>query len=174
MSKTSVVSSKFSSLEIVDSAKFDNEIVFEDLVMEGTNLEILCSENITISSAGDTTPDWGVDVLAVGPITVSSAANTTYILGGYTDGVTPVSGSVRIGHSTSTTPATAFQVSWDSGTTSNRIGAFGVTPVIRPTTAAAEPAFVVGAGTAVNITSTFGGYTVGQVVTALQALGFLT
>lgn len=56
----------------------------------------------------------------------------------------------------------------------DKFGLWGVTPIARPTTAFAAAAFVAGAGTAVNDASTFGGYTLKQVVQALQSLGLLT
>lgn len=55
------------------------------------------------------------------------------------------------------------------------VGLYGVTPVTRATTGIAEAAFVENAGgTAVNADSTFGGYTLQQVVQALQSIGILT
>lgn len=65
----------------------------------------------------------------------------------------------------------AIEVS-DNGTAS-QVGFFGATPVLRPTTAIAPATFVAGAGTAVNDTSTFDGYTIAKVVAALRALGIL-
>ncbi len=60
------------------------------------------------------------------------------------------------------------------GVSGNSIGFYGVTPIARPTTAGAAAAFVANAGTAVNDASTFGGYTLRQVVQALQSIGILT
>lgn len=54
-------------------------------------------------------------------------------------------------------------------------GLYGVTPVTRATTGIAEATFTENAGgTAVNVDSTFGGYTLQQVVQALQDIGILT
>jgi hypothetical protein len=61
----------------------------------------------------------------------------------------------------------------DNGT-ANLLGFFAVAPVVRQTTAAASSARVAGAGAAVTDTDTFGGYTIGQIVTALQSYGLLT
>jgi len=55
-----------------------------------------------------------------------------------------------------------------------RMGFYGATPIVRPTTADAAAAFVAGAGVAVQDVSTFDGYTLAQVVSALRRLGFLT
>lgn len=54
------------------------------------------------------------------------------------------------------------------------IGFYGVTKISRPTTAFTPATFTANAGTAINNASTFDGYTVGQVVAALKALGLLT
>ena len=56
----------------------------------------------------------------------------------------------------------------------NMLGFYGVTPTARATTSIGAAAFVAGSGTAVNSASTFGGYTIAQIVAALQALGLLT
>jgi hypothetical protein len=58
--------------------------------------------------------------------------------------------------------------------TTQKIGFYNASPVVRPDTGVAEAAFVENAGgTAVNDDSTFGGYTLRQVVQALQNLGLL-
>lgn len=58
--------------------------------------------------------------------------------------------------------------------TSQKLGFYNATPVVQPTTGVAEAAFVENSGgTAVNVDSTFGGYTIQQVVEALQTLGLL-
>lgn len=56
-----------------------------------------------------------------------------------------------------------------------KVALFDATPIARPTTGIAEAAFVENAGgTAVNVDSTFGGYTLQQIAQALQNLGILT
>lgn len=54
------------------------------------------------------------------------------------------------------------------------VGFYGVTPVARATTAGGSAAFVANAGTAINTLSTFDGYTIPQIVTALRNIGALT
>jgi hypothetical protein len=54
------------------------------------------------------------------------------------------------------------------------IGLYGVTPIIRPTTASAAATFSQLSGNAVNDASTFDGYTLLQVVKALRDMGVLT
>lgn len=57
--------------------------------------------------------------------------------------------------------------------TTQKLALYGKTPIVQPTTGVAAAAFVVGAGTAVNDASTFGGYTIKQIVQALQNIGVL-
>ena len=57
---------------------------------------------------------------------------------------------------------------------SNTLGFYSATPIARPTTAGASATFVANTGTGVNDASTFGGYTLRQVVQALQSIGILT
>ncbi|AGH57634.1 tail fiber protein [Cyanophage KBS-S-2A] len=74
-------------------------------------------------------------------------------------------GDITVGTTTGTKIGTA---------TSQKIGFYNATPVVQPTTGVAEAAFVENSGgTAVNVDSTFGGYTIQQVVEALQTLGLL-
>lgn len=172
MSKHVVVSQKFSSLEIVDSAKFDNEIVFSDLSMSGSSLNIVGSEDVTISSTGTSSP-WGVNILSVGPVSISSTQSTNWVLAGFDDGVAPKSGTVGLGHSTGGSPIGGLLVEFESVSGEVRLGTFGATPVAQPTTAGASAAFVANTSGITNDTATFGGYTIGQVVQALQNLGLL-
>jgi len=172
MSKHVVGSQKFANLEILDSAKFDNEIVFEDLSMVGESLNIICSEDITLSSTGTSSP-WGVSVLSVGPVHISSSQSTNWITAGFNDGIAPTSGTVGIGHSTGGAPIAGLLVEFESTSGEVRLSAFGKTPVAQPTTASASAAFVHNGGSSVSVNDTFGGYTLGQVVQALKDIGLL-
>lgn len=58
-------------------------------------------------------------------------------------------------------------------TASQKLAFYGDTPIVQPTTAVASATAVHGSGQAVKDDSTFGGYTIGQIVTALQTLGLL-
>ena len=60
------------------------------------------------------------------------------------------------------------------GGSTSKIGLYGVTPVIRATTAGSAATFVQNSGTAINDASTFDGYTLKQVVKALRNCGALT
>lgn len=173
MSKQVVTSSKHSSVEVVDSLKLDNELVFEDLNMEGTALVMTASEDIVISSTGTETP-WGVSILSVGPVTSSSTESTNWVLSGFDDGTTQNDGSVVLGHSTATTPVAVVEAAYDGTADETRLGFFAATPVAQPTTAitGAVP-FAANTSAISDGTATYGGYTVGQLVAALQALGII-
>lgn len=54
------------------------------------------------------------------------------------------------------------------------VGFYGVTPVARATTGISAGAFVANTSGIADDTATFGGYTMGQVVAALKAIGILT
>lgn len=172
MSKNVVTSAKFSSIEVVDSAKFDNEIVYDDLVMTGAGLSITCSEDIILSSTGTSAP-YGISILSVGPVTSSSTGSYNWNLSGYQDGVADVDGSVVLGHSTATTPVSIVEAAYDATADESRIGLFGATAVAQPTTGIAAAAFVANTSGISDDTATFGGYTLGQIVAALQSLGAL-
>jgi len=58
-------------------------------------------------------------------------------------------------------------------TASEPVALFGATPVAQPTTAVSSAAVAGGGGAAVDDATTFGGYTLAQVVQALQNLGIL-
>jgi len=57
--------------------------------------------------------------------------------------------------------------------TNQKLAFWNKTPIVQPTTAIAGATFVANSGTAVNDASTFGGYTIKQVVQALQNVGLL-
>ena len=54
------------------------------------------------------------------------------------------------------------------------VGFYGVTAVPRPTTAVSPATFVANTSGIADDSATFGGYTIGQIVTALKSLGALT
>ena len=172
MSKQVVTSAKYSAVEVVDSLKADNELVFEDLNMEGTALVMTASEDIVISSTGTASP-WGVSILSVGPVTSSSTESTNWVLSGFDDGVTQNDGSVVLGHSTGTTPVAVVEAAYDATADETRLGLFGATPVAQPTTAIAAAAFNAGTSGIADDTATVGGYTLGQIAQAMLSLGAL-
>ena len=56
----------------------------------------------------------------------------------------------------------------------NKLGFYGVTAIVRPTTSVSAASFVANTSGIVDDTATFGGYTLGQIAQALQSLGLLT
>ena len=75
------------------------------------------------------------------------------------------SGDIDFGTTTGTKLGTA---------TSQKLSLWNATPIVQPTTAVAEAAFTENSGgTVVNVDSTFGGYTLQQIVQALQDIGAL-
>ncbi len=54
-----------------------------------------------------------------------------------------------------------------------KLGVWGATPIVQPTTGVAAATFTANSGTAVNDASTFDGYTIGQIVKALRNMGAL-
>lgn len=94
------------------------------------------------------------------------------------DGATTLNGTLAQNGTVTMSDGSNIAVGSTNGTkigtaTTQKIGFYNKTPVVRPDTGVAEAAFVEGTGTAVNDNSTFGGYTIQQVVQALQNLGLL-
>jgi hypothetical protein len=95
------------------------------------------------------------------------------------DGSTTLNGTLAQNGTVTMSDGSNIAVGSTNGTkigtaTTQKIGFYNASPVVRPDTGVAEAAFVENAGgTAVNDDSTFGGYTIRQVVQALQNLGLL-
>lgn len=143
---------KFHSLEVVDSAKFDNEVLFEDLTLDGTDMSIVCAGSFTVTSLAvdTTTPTPAVDhagivLRANEDVVVSSLGNTkvTAILSGQADvfgtGTGDADGTVVIGHTDNSANANATvavaQFGWTGGV--DTMGFFSATPVAQQTLPAA-------------------------------------
>ena len=172
MSNQIPTSARFSSIDVTNSARFQDEITFEELTMDGTGLTITATEDIVIESTATSTP-WGVSVLAVGPVVSASTASYNWTLSGVDD-VVNVDGSVVLGYSTATTPVAVVESGFYAATGVARLGFFATVPVDQPTDAIASAAPAgTGVGEVIAATTTFGGYTIGQIVTALVDLGLL-
>ena len=94
------------------------------------------------------------------------------------DGATTLNGTLAQNGTVTMSDGSNIVVGSTNGTkigtaTTQKIGFYNATPIVRPDTSVAASAFVAGTGTAVNDNSTFGGYTIKQVVQALQNLGLL-
>lgn len=172
MSNQTPTSSRFSSIDVTNSARFHDEISFTDLTMDGTSLAITVTEDVVIESTATEAP-WGVSLLAVGPVVSTSTGSYNWVLSGVDDTVN-VGGSVVLGYSTTTTPVPIVEAVFHAASGTARLGFFDTTAVEQPTTAI-TPAAAAGTGTGdvVAATTTFGGYTLGEVVAALLALGLL-
>lgn len=174
MASTSIGSQKFASLEIVDSAKFDNEIVFDTLSMIGTDLSMVVEEDITLSST-NTTGNGGVNILSGMDIHLMCTTDnsTVWLLGGVESTTSPVTGNVVIGHSSDTmNPPTPTITSAFDGT-NRQIGLFDASPVVQQTTIIPSAVYSSVGGSAVSTLDTFDGYTIGQVVAAMRNYGML-
>lgn len=125
--------------------------------------------DLTTRSLGDTAAIWlNGHIATVFNTTLKTlkSGGSPSVAGDYLDSVTSVStGIVTFGAG-----FTGVQL----GVTGGTIGCYGVTPVVRPTTAITAGSFVANAGTAVNSASTFNGYTLAQISAALNSLGLLT
>lgn len=109
----------------------------------------------------------GSDVTATIPAVTGTFAyiNSTGLGGMTVDGLTFVdAGNIAFNTTTGTKIGTA---------TTQKLGFWNKTPIVQPTTGITTAAFVVGAGTAVNDASTFGGYTLGKIAAALINVGIL-
>lgn len=168
MSKNIVVSQKFSDLEVVGSAKFDDEIVYADLVLDGTSLAVICSEDISLTSTGTASP-WGISLISNGPVGVTSARSNISLLAG-TDATTDYSGNVYLGYKTASSTVNIFQTQFDSGSGTSRIGFFAATPVIKQT--AVTPATTQGSSYVQADANTVV-TAVNGIITRLQAYGLL-
>ena len=57
--------------------------------------------------------------------------------------------------------------------TSQKLGVWNATPIVQPTTGISAAAFVANTSLTANDSATYGGYTIGQIVAALKAIGLL-
>ena len=175
MSKHVVGSAKFSSLEVVNDAKFDGDLTFDDLNMSGNSMVINVTEDLVINSTGEASPN-GVQVVSVGDVLTMSSAGTNSVLSGTYNGVGDgEDGEVILGYMDNDAEAVVPVVHavYTLGTDASSLGFLGATPVVQVTDAIAASAFVANTSGISDDTATFGGYTIGQVVAALQAYGLL-
>jgi hypothetical protein len=146
----------------------DNASIFSGTYLAHITFENQGNIGASIDARGDDT--WATGDYPgrlVFSVTADGSASPTEALRISNDRSITVSdgGNIVVGTTTGTKIGTA---------TSQKIGFFDATPVVQPTTGVTEAAFVENSGgTAVNVDSTFGGYTLQQVVQALQNLGIL-
>jgi len=102
----------------------------------------------------------------------NSSTTTPLIYGDFSTPSLTFNGTVNIADAKNVVFGTTTGSKLGSGAT-EKLGAWGATPIVQPTTAVAAATFVANAGTAVNDASTFDGYTIKQVVKALRNIGWL-
>ena len=109
--------------------------------------------------------------IVIGNGALSGGSNTT-VIGNSSTTNAYINGNINIfgGKNIVLDDGTGTQI---GTTTTQKLAFYGDTPIVQPTTAVASATAVHGSGTAVKEDSTFGGYTIGQIVTALQTLGLL-
>jgi hypothetical protein len=169
---TVLSSARFSALEVVDVARFDNEIVFTDLIMSGMNISILATELVSIGSTGTAT-DTGIALTAANDINMVVTGAGSLINVAVGDSAATNNGTFTLGHLDAGVMIPAFRYAYNGTSEVDQLGLFAAAPVAQQTSAVVAGAFVAGSGTSVNDDSTFSGYTVGQVVAALKAYGLL-
>ena len=129
------------------------------------------SDGVYIGNSVEASSATPTNEIVIGSNATGGGSNTvvigsTAILNTYLNGNVNISdgNNIALGNFTGTQIGTAA---------SQRLAFYGDTPIVQPTTAVASATAVHGSGTAVKEDSTFGGYTIGQIVTALQTLGLL-
>jgi hypothetical protein len=161
----------------------------------GTTVGISAGGSIGSGAAGDLyftggspsgTGSAGVVNINAGSSPSSAVGGAVSIYGG--DSVTAAGGGIEITSGTSANNTAGYGVSIglngsnllvmkaevQGGIPQAAVGFYGRSPVVQPTIAlTTAAAFVPNTGTAINTGSTFDGYTLQQVVTALRRLGFL-
>lgn len=102
----------------------------------------------------------------------NSSTTTPLIYGDFSTPSLTFNGTVNIADAKNIVLGTTTGSKLGSGAT-EKLGVWGATPIVQPTTAVAAATFTANAGTAVNDASTFDGYTIKQVVKALRNAGWL-
>ena len=102
-----------------------------------------------------------------GQLTISSSSGVAGIT---LDGQNSNALTLGAGRNISFDTATGTKI---GSTTSQKFAFWNATPIVQPTTAVADAAFVSNSGTTVHETSTFDGYTLQQIVKALRNTGLL-
>ena len=148
-----VGSQKYHALEVVDSLKVDNELVFSDLTLDGNDLSIVCEGTFSLMSmATDTTAiDFvGIDMIAVEEVVISSSGKNASLLAGVDDTVN-TNGVVVLGHrdADGNTIVAHVQAGWVGGV--NTLGFYGTAPIARQTGVAVTAAGVHGALVALGL-----------------------
>jgi hypothetical protein len=137
------------------------------LVRGGDSTQLANNGGAVVVQGGTGTLDGGNVTVAGGFSSVGGVGGKVTLQGGLAADFTGQSVIIKTGLFATAT----IEVNDDA--VNKQIGFYGTAPIAKPTTAVAAAAFVANAGTAVNDASTFGGYTLGKLVTALKSLGLL-
>ena len=129
------------------------------------------SDGVYIGNSVEASSATPTNEIVIGSNATGGGSNTvvigsTAILNTYLNGNVNISdgNNIALGNFIGTQIGTA---------TTQKLAFYGDTPIVQPSTSIASAAATHGSGSAVKEDSTFGGYTIGQIVTALQTLGLL-
>lgn len=121
------------------------------------------------SSLGSSTPGTvACRVLTAASATVPAVSATTVVA----SGLITANGGILMGEADNIAMGTVTG-SQIATAPAQKLGFYGEAPNVQPTTAIAAAAFVANTSGIADDTATFGGYTIGQIVAALQRLGLL-
>lgn len=114
--------------------------------------------------------------IAIGSAAVGEGSNST-VIGNSSTLTAHIYGAVTVGGLV-IDDAKNIVLNTTTGTkigtaTSQKLGLWNATPVVQPTTAVTAAAFTANSSGIADDTATFGGYTIGQIVAALKAIGAL-
>ncbi len=114
--------------------------------------------------------------IVIGYQAIGEGANTT-VIGNSSTTAAHIYGAVTVGGLV-IDDAKNIVLNTTTGTkigtaTSQKLGLWNATPVVQPTTAVTAAAFTANSSGIADDTATFGGYTIGQIVAALKAIGAL-
>lgn len=116
------------------------------------------------------------NAIVIGYQAIGEGANTT-VIGNSSTTAAHIYGAVTVGGLV-IDDAKNIVLNTTTGTkigtaTSQKLGLWNATPVVQPTTAVTAAAFTANSSGIADDTATFGGYTIGQIVAALKAIGAL-
>ncbi len=131
--------------------------------------------NDDVKVYGDLAVDSNISIGTTGGLTINSTVNSLSV----TSGALIVAGGVGVSKQVTagTVAVQSLNVSGNSsiGTAGTFLSFYGVAVSTRPTTSVASATFSsAGGGATFGILDTFGGYTIGQIVTSLKTVGLLT
>jgi hypothetical protein len=151
------------------------------LTLDGTlvgaaSQDVFNTVSTTVNFAGAaTTLNIGTTASTLTALNIGTGAGTANKTINIGTAATAGTTTINIGSSGGATNTIAIRGNLTLGTSGGNMGFYGTSAIAKPTTAIGSAAFVqVSLINAVSDASTFGGYTIRQVVQALQNLGLLT